>query len=35
MWMANAILVAFALLLLGRSSRSGPAQGAETLAIDG
>lgn len=35
MWMANALLLAVALLLVWRPSRPGPTRGAETLAIGG
>jgi lipopolysaccharide export LptBFGC system permease protein LptF len=35
MWMANALLLAFAVLLIRRSSPHGPRQGSEALAIDG
>jgi lipopolysaccharide export LptBFGC system permease protein LptF len=35
MWMANAILLAFALLIVRRPRRSDPTHGAETLAIGG
>jgi lipopolysaccharide export LptBFGC system permease protein LptF len=35
MWMANAFLLAVALLLVGRPNPSGPTRGGETLAIDG
>ena len=35
MWMANAFLLAFALLLFGRPGRPDPTPGAETLAIGG
>jgi len=35
MWMANAVFLAFALLLLWRPSRPDPTRGGETLAING
>jgi lipopolysaccharide export LptBFGC system permease protein LptF len=35
MWLANALLLAVVLLLVGRPGRSGPTRGAETLAIEG
>jgi lipopolysaccharide export LptBFGC system permease protein LptF len=35
MWMANAVLLAFALLIMRPRGRTGPTHGAESLAIDG